>query len=320
MAKVLITGATGFIGSHLAERLLEEGHEVFALIRRRGRWLPKGVKVIHGDLRGELPELKGFDHVFHLAALTRAIKPSQFFEVNTLGTKYLLERILRDGGVRGRFIFLSSLSAQGPTRRGAPLSEDVPPHPVSPYGLSKLMAEEALMAFRSQIHIVILRPAIVYGPRDEYMLEFFRLIRRGILPLLMDEQWLSLCYVQDVVQALILASQRDIPSGEVLLISDGHQYPLQGIADMVASILGVSLRKVRIPLVFAKTVALLSEILARARKKPPAFNLNKFREAVQEAWICDISKARRLLGFEPKWGLREGLSLTLCWYRKQGWL
>lgn len=318
--KVLVTGANGFIGSHLAEELLRRGYEVYALLRGKKRWLPEGVKVLLGDLRGELPELRGFHHVFHLAALTRAKKPREYFEVNTKGTERLARRILEGGGITGKFVFLSSLSAQGPTRPDRPLTEEVPPRPISPYGESKLRAEEALKGLAGSLPVVILRPAIVYGPRDDYMIEFFRILKRGFLPLLRDGQWLSMCYVEDVVQALVLASEKEIPSGEVFLLSDGSYYPLQGIADMVASILGVRIRRIRIPVAIAKTVAFLSEAWGKARGYPPPFNRNKLAEALQEAWICDNFKARKILGFEPRYPLEEGLKLTLRWYQEVGWL
>lgn len=318
--KVLVTGATGFIGSHLAERLLREGYEVYALVRRQRRWLPKGVKVIRGDLGGELPTLEGFHHVFHLAALTRARHPRDYFRVNAGGTERLARKLLEGGGITGRLVYLSSLSAQGPTKREAPLTEVSPPKPVSPYGMSKLQGEKVLRDLAKDLPVVILRPSVVYGPRDDYMLEFFRLVKRGFLPLLREEQWLSMVYVEDLIQALLLAAQRDVPSGEVFLISDGSYYPLQGIADMVASILGVRLKKFRIPKALAQGAALLAEWWGRLRGVAPAFNRNKLQEALQEAWICQNTKARKMLGFEPRYPLEEGLKLTLRWYTEAGWL
>lgn len=318
--KVLVTGATGFIGSHLAERLIREGYEVYALVRSQKRWLPEGVKVIRGDLTGELPALRGFHHVFHLAALTRARYPKEYFQVNAGGTERLARKLLEGGGITGRLVYLSSLSAQGPTKATDPLTEESPPKPVSPYGASKLQGEEILRGLAKELPVVILRPSAVYGPRDDYMLELFRLIKRGLLPLLREEQWLSMVYVEDLVEALLLAVEGDFPSGEVFLISDGSYYPLQGIADMVASILGVRLRKVRIPKGLAHGVALVAEWWGRLRGVAPAFNRNKLAEALQEAWICQNAKARKVLGFEPKYPLEEGLRLTLRWYREAGWL
>lgn len=320
MARILVTGATGFIGSHLVERLLKEGHEVWALVRRKGL-LPHGVNVLYGDLvTGELPPLRGFDHVFHLAALTRAVVTDDYYRVNFLGTKRLVEKLLEEGGVKGKFVFLSSLSAQGPTSGLKPSTEEDPPSPVSPYGKSKLQAEEFLQGLSDKLEILIIRPSIVYGPRDTYMLEFFRLIKKGFLPLLKKDQRLSLCYVADLVEALWLSLSAKAPSGEVVCVSDGKAYPLRHIADMVALILGVKYRTIRVPFVIAMGVVLFNELWGRIRKRPPAFGINKFLEAYQEAWVCDIGKAKALLGFKPKYSLKEGLEITLKWYLERGWL
>jgi len=319
MSKILVTGATGFIGFHLCHRLLKEGYEVFGLIRNPQKDLPKGVNPLWGDLKGNLPELKGFDSVFHLAALTKAVRDEDYFRVNEKGTELLIKRLLEDD-FSGKFIFLSSLSAQGPTTKNRPLREDDPPHPVSPYGLSKLKAEEKLQRYASHFRVIILRPSIVYGPKDEYMLHFFKLIQKRFLPLLRDEQWLSLCYVEDLVEALLLCLKKEVKSGEVFLISDGQTYSLHQLADMVASILKVNYIKIRVPPVIARGIALLCEMVGRLKGKPMPFNLNKLSESLQEAWLCDISKAKKVLGFEPKYDLKEGLFLTINWYKAQGWL
>jgi len=320
MSRILVTGATGFIGFHLSKRLLKEGYEVFGLIRNPQKDLPHGVKPLWGDIiKGNLPELKGFDYVFHLAALTKAVREKDYFLVNEKGTELLIKRLLEDG-FSGKLIFLSSLSAQGPTIKNRPLREDDPPHPVSPYGLSKLKAEEKLQRCSSLFRVIILRPSVVYGPKDEYMLHFFKLIQRRFLPLLRDEQWLSLCYVEDVVEALLLCLQKEVKSGEVFLISDGQTYSLHQLADVVASILKVNYLKIRVPPVIAKSIALLCEMVGRLKGKGMPFNLNKLSESLQEAWLCDISKAKKVLGFVPKYNLKEGLLLTINWYKAQGLL
>lgn len=316
----MITGATGFIGSHLAERLLAEGQEVWALVRGEPRWLPEGVKPIKGDLRGELPPLRGFHHVFHLAGLTRAKHPKEYFEVNRTGTKRLLEALEASGGITGRFLYLSSLAAAGPCSPLRPRTEEDPPRPVSPYGRSKLEAEGVAIEYRDNLRVGILRAAAVYGPRDDYMLQLFRLVKGGFVPLLRRKQWLSLCFVQDLVEALILAAEADYPSGEVFFVSDGLKHTLQSLIDMVASLLGRRYIKIRVPVPVAWLCAYWGELLGRLRGRAVAFTPSKCIEALQEAWLCDISKAKDVLGFSPRWSLREGLELTIAWYLKAGWL
>jgi len=322
--KALVTGATGFIGSHLAEHLLEKGYEVWALVREgsRRRWLPEGVKVIRGGLIEEpLPPLEGFHHVFHLAGVTRAAREADFFRFNVEGTRRLLLALREGGGITGRFVFTSSLAAAGPSPPDRPLREEDPPRPISPYGRSKLEAERVVLSFREAFPVTILRPSAVYGPRDDYMWEYFRTISRGILPVIGGvEQSLSLCYVADCVEAMRLAAERPHPSGEVFFVSDGEKYPLQLVTDMVASFLKVKVRRVRIPRAVAWLVAWVSDGWGLLRGKAMPFNRSKCREALARGWLCEVEKARKVLGFSPRYKLREGLPLTLKWYKREGWL
>ena len=321
--RVLVTGASGFIGSHLAEALLKRGYEVWALVRRgsRRRWLPEGVKVWEGSLN-EVPSLPpDLHHLFHLAGLTRARRPREFFIVNAEGTRRLLLVLKEGGGIGGRFIYLSSLAAAGPCRPDLPRREDDPPQPVSPYGRSKLEGERHVLEFKDAFSVTILRPSAVYGPRDDYMWEYFRTVAKGVFPVLGGkERWISLCYVGDLVEAIILAAEVPHPSGEIFFISDGQRYPLHFVTDMVASLLGRRVRRIRVPEVVARIVAWASEGWGRLRGRAVPFNRNKCMEALQEAWLCDIGKAREILKFSPRYPLKEGLRITLQWYKREGWL
>jgi len=323
--RVLVTGATGFIGSHLVEELLWKGYEVAALIRTNSnlRWLRgKGVEFIYGDLLNEegIPPLEGFSYIFHLAGVTRVLHKRDFYRVNHGGTERLLAAVKRGGGVK-RFVFLSSQAAAGPSYSDRARREEDPPHPVSPYGESKLRAEEAVLSCRDEIPVTVLRPCSIYGPRDEYMYEYFKVVSRGFTPIIgSGPVFLSLCFVDDLISALILTITRDYPSGEVFFIADGEKYSLDFFADVVSSALNVKLKKIYVPVLVGWLYALVSEGWGVVRGKAAPFNRSKFSEVIQRNWVCDITKAKKKLGFRPRFRLEAGVKVTLQWYKEKGWL
>lgn len=323
--RVLVTGATGFIGSHLVDTLIEQGYEVGALVREKSdlRWLSgKKIDFIHGDLTGKgmPPSFDGFDYIFHLAGATRALHTRDFYKINRDGTERILEAADKIKDLR-RFVYLSSQSAAGPSVGERPKTEEDLPSPVSPYGESKLQAEDVILNYRDRFHVTILRPCAVYGQRDTYMLELFKSISMGFLPSLgRGPMYLSFCYVQDLVRALMLSIRQDHSSGEVFFISDGERYSLDFFADRVSSELSVRVRRVSIPVWAARVYAALSDGWGLMTKKPAAFSRNKCAEGIQRNWICSTGKAQTKLGFKPDFKLETGLKATLQWYKENGWL
>lgn len=323
--RVLVTGATGFIGSHLVDELLWKGYQVAALVRESSdlRWLRgKEVEFIYGDLLGEtrLPSLKGIAHIFHLGGATRALRHRDFYRTNHEGTERLLEAARHIQRLK-RFVYLSSQAAAGPSPAERGQTEVDAVCPVSPYGESKLHGEKAVLSCRDKFHVTILRPCAIYGPRDAYMFEIFKRISRGYIPLMGREpMFLSFCYVEDLVQALMLSIQRDHPSGDAFFISDGERYSWDFFADVVSSQLKVKLRKIHIPIWAAWFYAALADSWGLARKRPALFHRSKCAEASQSNWVCDITKAKKKIGFRPRFRLEAGVKVTLAWYKNKGWL
>jgi dihydroflavonol-4-reductase len=313
--RVLVTGATGFIGSHLVDELLWKGYKVAALVRESSdlRWLRgKEVEFIYGDLLGEtrLPSLKGFAHIFHLGGATRALRRRDFYRTNQEGTERLIDVARNIKGLK-RFVYLSSQAAAGPSFPERGQTEEDPVCPVSPYGESKLRGEEAVLSCRDRFHVTILRPSSIYGPRDAYMFEIFKRISQGFILLPGKEpMFLSFCYVEDLVQALMLSIQRDHPSGEVFFIADGERYSWDFF----------KLRKIHIPIWVAWFYAGLSDSWGLIRKRPALFHRSKCAEASQLNWVCDITKAKKKIGFRPRFRLEAGVKVTLAWYKNKGWL
>jgi nucleoside-diphosphate-sugar epimerase len=325
--KALVTGATGFIGSHLVENLLERGVRVRCLIRKTSdlKWLKNlPIELVHGDCgdKASLREaVKGVDQVFHVAGVTKAFNERTYFEVNALGTENLVNACLEYNTHLQKLVYISSQAAAGPCRNGGRKRESDPCEPVSPYGRSKRMGEELAIAHSHELPILILRPCAVYGPRDRDVYAFFKLLSKRIKPCLSgQDQQISLCFVQDIIQAILLAAEARQPSGEVFFLSDGHGYRLEEIGDIFARAMEVTALCVRIPGWMLFGIASFSEHLSQLTGRPPLLNRGKVEEMVQKNWVCDITKAETLLGFEPRFPLSQGAKLTFEWYRRQNWL
>ena len=325
--KVLVTGGTGFIGSHVVEALLQRGTGVRCLVRRTSdlSWL-KGlpVELAQGDCqdKSSLKEAaKGVDQVFHLAGVTKAVREEIYTEVNARGTENLIEACLETNPGLQRFVYLSSQAAAGPCRDGSSKKESDACDPVSPYGQSKRMGERLVLAHAHELSTLILRPCAVYGPRDRDVYAFFKLLSRGFKPCLLGEdQYLSLCYVQDVVNAILLASAAQESSGEIFFISDGGHYRMEEVGDVFAQALHVSPICIRVPKWVILGIASFSEGFSRISGKPSLISKGKAEEMVQRDWGCDITKAINVLGYAPQIDLAQGARLTVEWYRKENWL
>jgi len=325
--KALVTGATGFIGSHLVEALLQRGVRVRCLVRPTSqlKWV-KGlpVEIIYGDCRDKDslgPGVKDVDLVFHLAGATRAIEAKTYFEVNALGTENLVQACLEHNTRLQKFIYLSSQAAAGPGRNGGKKKESDHCSPVSPYGMSKRRGEELALSQAHELPLLILRPAAVYGPRDKAFLFLFQCLAKRIKPCFSGGvQHLSLCSVQDLVGAIILAAETRTQSGEIFFLSDGQDYRMEEINDVFAQAMEVTAFCLRIPPPVLFGIAALGQYFSKISGKPALISRGRAEELSQPNWLCDITKARTLLGFEPQISLARGAKLTFDWYRKENWL
>ena len=325
--KALITGGTGFIGSHLTEALVQKGVRVRCLLRKTSdlRWL-KGLPLefVHGDCNDKASlkkAVKGVDWVFHLAAVTRAIKEGGYFEVNGLGTENLVQACLENNPNLQKFIYVSSQAAAGPNRNKLSKKESDSCEPVSFYGWSKRMGETSVLAHAHEIPVLILRPCTVYGPRDKDFFAFFKCLSRRINPCPFgSDQHLSLCYVEDIVQGILFAAEIHTKSGEIFFLSDGNDYRMEEIGDVIAQAMGITAFRIRIPKQILMGIARFSEYISKVIEKPLLLNMDKAEEMIQKNWVCDITDAKTLLGFEPRVPLTEGARLTFEWYKKEGWL
>lgn len=325
--QVLVTGGTGFIGSHLVENLIQRGHKVKCLIRKKGdlKWLKNlPIEISYGDCvdpSSLVKAVSSVDMIFHIAGITKALKEKTYFEVNAIGTKNLLEVCLKYNPKIKKFIYLSSQSASGPCRFGGKKSETDPCEPVSPYGKSKRMGEEFALSYSKDLPVLIIRPCAVYGPRERDIFHFFRCVAKGIKPIFFGgKQLISLCYIQDIVDGIILASEVETESGEIFFLSDGEEYQLKEISDIFSKAMGINGLNIPIPKSLLWSIAYFSEYFSKISNKPPLLNRGKLNEIIQMNWLCDITKAKTVLGYTPKIKLYEGIRVTYEWYKKEKWL
>jgi nucleoside-diphosphate-sugar epimerase len=325
--KALVTGATGFIGSHLVEALAQRGARVRCLVRNRGRlgWVRDSpVEFVVGNCRekNSLKEgVKDVDHVFHLAGATTAVKENAYFEVNALGTENLVQACIENNTRLKKFIYLSSQAAAGPSRNGGKKKESDPCEPVSPYGKSKLLGEKLALSHSHELPLLILRSCSVYGPRDRGFYPLFKCLSRSIKPSLSDhDQHISMCYVQDLVRAILLAAEAQTESGEIFFLSDGQDYRMEEIGDIFAQAMDINALELRLPKQMLFAMAFFAECFSRVSGKPSILSRGKAEEMVRKNWLCDITKARAILGFEPRIFLARGAELAVAWYKKEHWL
>jgi nucleoside-diphosphate-sugar epimerase len=246
---------------------------------------------------------------------------ANYYTVNQQGTASLFKSLYDQEILPKKIICLSSLAAVGPSFDGKPVQESDVPHPITPYGKSKLMGEVEALKFKEVYPVVILRAPGVIGPRDKDFLYYFKWIKKGALPAIGSKQrYMSVCYVKDLIRALYACSQKELESGETFNIGDPNPCSYDEFGEMAGRAMGKKLRKVKIPIPVGYLVAFIADIAGRISKKPGILNLHKFKQMKQRSWIADMRKAREILSFQPHYSLQEAIQETINWYLKHNWL
>ncbi len=323
--KAFVTGATGFIGSHLAEALLHSSDfsEVRCLIRRNEKWLTGiDIKPIRGDLSNLKALDKGLDGVdvlFHLAAIVKAPTKKEFTHANVDATEDLV-RLAQKKGIKN-IVILSSLAAAGPSN-GTPKTEDEPMKPVSMYGFSKKEMEARVRkAALENESIKIIRPPAVYGPREDQIYSFFKACSKGVCPIIGDgnNPRVSMVYVSDLIDGIMLAAQKKDPGIHTYFIAGEGTYSWNEIKAVTSRVLGRKTIPIKINRTFVKKLAGVIENVASLFGVYPVVNKEKANELILE-WTCSSDKAGNELHYHPNVSLAEGISRTIHWYKKHNWL
>ena len=326
-SKALVTGANGFIGSHLVDSLLSAGCKVHCIVRKTSnlRWVQlKEVKLHFIDLRDsyfKIPELHNIDYVFHCAGLTKAKSCEEYFNINARVCETLYEQCLQFGERIKGIVHLSSLAAAGPSDKGILVDEYSPLKPITFYGKSKKAGEQIALKYFENLPIKILRPPVVYGPREENLFTFFKLVKKGwALQIGETPKKLSLIYIADLVQAMIKSCVTSPSKNKIYFVTDGEVYSWDDIAKSAANKMNVSTRVLKIPEVILFPIAIIFELLAIFSSKPALFDRQRMIDIRQSSWMASPENFFSDFGFKPEFGLTAGLADTLDWYHRQKWL
>lgn len=335
MKKVLVTGASGFIGSFLVEGGLDRGMQVWAGMRkssRRDYLTDPRIQFVELDfsnpqrLREQLAAHKqahgGWDYIIHCAGVTKCLHKKDFYNANFLYTCYFAKALKTLDMVPRLFVYISSLSVYGPIHEEdyAPMSDCNRPIPNTEYGESKLKSEYYLLS-RENFPVVIFRPTGVYGPRERDYLLMAKSIKRHIdIAAGFKRQDLTFVYVKDLVQAVYLGIEREV-SQRAYFVTDGNVYSSRDFSDLIQKELGNPwVIRIKCPLFILKVVSLLAEFSARCLGKVSTLNADKYKIMKQRNWRCDVQPLMEDLGYHPEYPLERGVKETIAWYKKEGWL
>ena len=330
--KILITGASGFIGSFIVEEALRRGFETWAAVRKSSsrEWLKdERINFIELNLSSKaqlVEQLKGkaFDYVVHAAGVTKCLNKADFRRINTEGTKNLVDALIETGMPLKRLVFVSSLSVFGAIKEQQPyeeIRESDMPQPNTEYGRSKLAAEQYLDSLGSRIPYIILRPTGVYGPKEkDYFIMAKSIKQHSDFAVGYRQQDITFVYVEDVVQAIFLALEKG-ENGRKYFLSDGQVYQSATFSKLIHEALGRPWWiRLTVPEWVLRIVTFCGEYTGRMTGKVTALNNDKYNILRQRNWRCDIEPARKELGYQPKVMLDEGVKRTIKWYQEHGWL
>ena len=325
--KVLATGASGFLGSHIAEQLAAGGHEVRLLLRPTSSrsFLQFPHEVALGDITDPgslLGAVRGVDIVIHTAGLVKARSEAEFHRVNEGGAANLVNAVQEANPALQRFVYVSSLAAHGPSPDGRPRPVDAPPNPITAYGLSKLAGEDFTRRSALAARSVIFRPPAIYGPRDPALVPFFQLARYRIAPLLMGgRNKISIIYGEDAARAIVQAATAEADvGGKTYTFDDGEVYTWRDLLSAVEAAVGRKALRINSPRWLFEAAAIASEGFGKVARRPVSLTRDKVREMAQSHWVCGHEALKRDLGWTPAVKILEGARMTGDWYRRHRWI
>ena len=330
--KILVTGASGFIGSFIVEEALNRGFETWAAVRRSSsrKYLQDNrthfVELNLSSKEQLAEQLRDcdFDYVVHAAGVTKCLNKADFQRINTEGTKNLVDALLEVKMPLKRFIFVSSLSIFGAIKEQQPyeeIRETDTPQPNTAYGRSKLAAEQYLESLGTRVPYIILRPTGVYGPREkDYFIMAKSIKGHSDFAVGFKRQDITFVYVRDVVQAIFLALEKG-QTGRKYFLSDGNVYQSVTFSNLIHEELGRPWWiRITAPVWVLRIVTFFGEYIGRMTGKVTALNNDKYNILRQRNWRCDIQPAIDELGYQPQYDLQRGVKETIKWYKNNGWL
>ncbi|MDR3607998.1 MAG: NAD-dependent epimerase/dehydratase family protein [Oligoflexia bacterium] len=333
--KALVTGGSGFIGSTLIEELNRRGYDVYALLRKTSplnNLESSKFTRVEGDL-SDTESLKravrGMDYVFHVAGVVRFHDQASIFRLNAEGTRNVVEAVASDDPGIKRFVYVSSQAAGGPAASlEAPRTEAELAAPVSVYGQSKLQGEVEVLKYRSRFPVSIVRPPMVYGPRDKDVFTVIQTVSRRLMPLIRGgtkdgSKYYSLIHVRDLCRGIALAAEADparVPSGEIFYLTDGAIYTYRELLLSMARALNVRAFSIQVPQPVVTALAGALSAVGKVTGRSFPLNQDKLNEIRPDYWVCSSEKAKDMLGFQAELNLSSGMQDAIRWYKDQKWI
>ena len=326
--KILVTGATGFIGSHTADKLLEKGYTVRCIVRKTSnlRWLEgKNFELVEAALSNQKELEKAtenVDYIYHIAGNTSAKNLEEYLQGNCQGTINLMEAALKNAPNLKRFLYVSSQTASGPANSATvPTTENMPMNPITDYGRSKKAAEEAVNSYSEKLPITIVRPPAVYGPRDTEIFDIFKMAKMGLNAYMgFNKKMLSLVHSEDLCEGIIAAAESENTVGKTYFVSSDEFYYWKDIYKIMKKCFGKSWTvSIYLPHFLVLTAGAISGFIGKLSPKPPVFNYQKGIDFIQQYWICSTENAAKDFGYKQKISLEKGIEETIKWYKEMGW-
>jgi len=331
MTKILITGASGFVGGFLVEEALNRDIEVYATVRKssdRTYLQDPRINLIETnlsdvDLLSQLYTKHTFDYIIHNAGLTKSPSADQYFKVNCGILESMLDAVSKSEIDLKKFTFISSLAAYGPAEytENNIVTEDSTPNPVTNYGRSKLKAEQVLKSHSSKVNYNIIRPTVVYGPREKDLFTVYDLMNKGLnLSVGMKDQNLTFIYVKDLVRVILdstLSDKRNV----AYFVTDLNVTKSSDFNELVKKTLAKKATlRIKVPIFLVRILGFISENIGKITGNYPPLNLEKVNELEAKSWVCDTSNLVTDLNYKPQYDLSSGLKESIAWYKENNWL
>ncbi len=323
----VVTGANGFVGSHLVDNLLEKGFKVRCIVRKSSnlRWLNgKDLEIFDCglfDKDGLRKVFKDANYIFHVAGVVKSKTKEGYFRGNVETTRNLLEVAIENPSSIKRFLVVSSQTVSGPSLKDKPVDENSGYNPITTYGRSKLEEEKLALSYKDKLPITICRAPAVYGERDTEILIYFKTFSRGLTTTIgFNKKELSLIHAVDLAEGFYLAAMSEKAIGEIYFIGSEKFYTWQEINSITAKVLNKKPIIFKVPHFLVYTIASNAQFVAIFSNRPATLNIEKAKDITQRYWTCDTSKAIRDLGYRQKISIEDGIKRTCDWYKQMKWI
>jgi nucleoside-diphosphate-sugar epimerase len=323
----VVTGANGFVGSHLVDLLLSKNYIVRCLVRKSSnlKWLNgKNVEIYDTglfDKDGLRKAFKDASYIFHVAGVVKSKTKEGYFKGNVETSRNLLEVAMENPTSIKRFLVVSSQTVTGPSTKDNPVNENSECRPITTYGKSKLEEEKLVLSYKDKLPITICRAPAVYGERDTEIFIYFQTFSKGLTTTIgFDKKELSLIHAIDLVEGFYLASISDKAKGQIYFIGSEKFYTWEEINSITSRILNKKPIIIKVPHFMVFTIAAIAQFFAIFSSKPATLNIEKAKDITQQYWTCDTSKAMKELGYRQKISIEEGIKRSCEWYKEMKWI